>query len=98
MARESTYIEYRNMLAEGTLHTAEASRQVSQKGLIRQFNFEGKTNHHSHRLIGVASCWTTASSDEGTEVSRHPFSLRPQGSLTTLTGHPEAACQETEKT
>ena len=42
-------------------------------------------------LIGGARRWTTASSDEGTEVSRHPFSLRPQGSLTTLTGHPEAA-------
>ena len=46
----------------------------------------------SHVLIVAAGCWTTAPSDEGTEVSRHPFSLRPQGgSLTTLTGHPEAA-------
>ena len=46
-ARGSTDTFCRTMLAEGTLHSAEASRKVSRKGLIRQCTFKGNKNHHS---------------------------------------------------
>ena len=43
-ARGRTF--YRNMLAEGALHTAEALRKVSRKG-FRHFKVTGNSNHHS---------------------------------------------------
>ena len=35
------------LLAEGTLHTAEALRTVSRKGPVRPFKLEGNKSHHS---------------------------------------------------